>query len=214
MAVPFPGSLVPWIAGQFCDAEGHPLVGGLLYSYVAGTDTPRPTYTNVDLTTPHTNPIVLDAGGRAESPIFVGPGGYKFLLTDADDVPIFTIDHIEDVGATFAAQFGLVMSQGGKNVTSGYTVLDSDRLVTVNSTGGADPCIINLLPAADATQPVTIKNMGIIGLEVTPNGADTIDGLSETFDVPPQDVASIYPAITLVSDGVNAWHIISSHWVI
>ena len=208
----FPASLVPWIALQFCDSEGHPLVGGKLWSYEAGTDTPRPTYVDQNLATPNTNPLILDAAGRPETgAIFIEPGGYKFILADSDDVDIWTIDHVEDVGATFAAQFGLVLSQGGKNVTSGYTVLVSDRMVTVDSTGGPDPCVVNLLPASEATQPVTIKNNGTIDLEIAPNGSDTIEGVAAPIELPGMTAPGIFTTVTLVSDGVNAWFIQSSH---
>lgn len=208
----FPASLVPWIALQFCDSEGHPLVGGKLWSLEAGTDTPRPTYTDQNLAVANTNPLILDAAGRPETgAIYVEPGGYKFILKDANDVELFTIDGVEDVGATFAAQFGLVMSAGSRNVTSGYTVLVSDRLVTVDSTGGPDPCIVNLLSAADATQPVTIKNNGIIDMEITPNGSDTIEGAPAAILLPGMTAPGIFTTVTLVSDGVNAWLIQSSH---
>lgn len=210
----FPGSVVPWLPQQFCDAEGHPLVGGKLYSYEAGTDTPRPTFTDVDLSVPQTNPVILDAAGRPEEgPIYVQPGGYKFVLHDVNDVPVWTFDNVEDVGATFAAQFGLVSSQGGKNVTSGYIVLVSDRLVTVDSSGGPNPCIVNLLPAADALQPVTIKNNGTVPLEVRPDGADTIEGTPAVFNVPGAGLG-IYPSITIVSNGVSAWYVVASHGIV
>ena len=212
MAVLFPGSLLPWVQAQFCDSEGHPLVGGQLWSYEAGTDTPRATYSDADLLTPNTNPLILDAAGRPETgAIFIEPGGYKFVLLDEDDDEIWTIDDVEDVGATFAAQFGLAMSEGGKNVTSGYTVLDTDRFVTVDSTGGPDPCVINLLPAADATQPVTIKNYGTVDLAITPDGADTIEGVPSLIEWPGSVTPGIFPTLTLVSNGVSGWLIQSSH---
>lgn len=206
----FPLAVLPWIRPQFLDADGNPLAGGQLYTYITGTITPQPTYTDPDGDTPHTNPIELDSSGLPPSPIYLLPTGYKFVLDNADGVMVDTIDGIEDVGAAFAAYFGVVASGGSKNVVSGYEVLDSDRLVTVDSTGGADPCVINLPAVSDARQPVTIKNMGTVALAVTPNGTDTIDGLAAAYAVAVA-ASPEFPTVTLVPDGVSAWWIQSSH---
>jgi len=209
----YPGALIPWIEQRFFTADGVPLIGGKVWTYVAGTSTPQATYTDVDLTpeSAHTNPIILDGEARPEDgPIFLLPNGYKFIVTDSEDVPQYTIDNIENVGQVFAGTFGTILSEGSKNVTSGYVVLNTDRLVTVDSAGGADPCVITLPPAADATQPLCIKNFGNIVLAVTPDGTDTIDSQLGAYTVPiatnpPQ------PSVLMVSDGVSAWYILASH---
>lgn len=91
-------SLLPWIKPQFCDAEGVPVAGGQLYSFVAGTDTPQPTYSDSDLTIANANPIVLNAGGWSATSIYLLPTGYKFRLDTADDVPLWTVDYIQGTG--------------------------------------------------------------------------------------------------------------------
>ena len=210
MAV-YPAAPMPWLDRQFCDANGDPLAGGKLYSYEAGTSTPLALYSDVDLTTPYANPIVLDADGRPpDGPVFLQPQGYKFILTDSDDVQVWSLDDIEDVGQVFAENFGLELSEGGKQVTSGYTVLDTDRLVTVDSTGGADPCLVNLPAAGTRTQPVIVKNLGTVALSVTPNGGDTIEGIASAFTVAAA-ASPTFPTIWLVSDGVSGWWVLSSH---
>jgi hypothetical protein len=206
----FPLASLPWIRPQFLDADGNPLAGGRLYSYITGTVTPQPTYTDPDGDTPHTNPIELDSAGLPPSPIYLLPTGYKFVLDDADGVLIDSVDGIEDVGAAFAAYFGVVSAAGSKNVVSGYEILDSDRLVTVNSTGGPDPAVINLPAASEARQPVTIKNLGTVALAVTPNGTDVIEGDNAAFTVPAA-TDPIFPTISLIPDGVSAWWVQSSH---
>jgi hypothetical protein len=205
-----PAALLPWVKPQFSDAEGVPVASGKLYAFIAGTTTPQPTYTDVDLTLAHTHPIVLNAAGQAASNIYLLPTGYKFRLDDAAGVTLWTVDMVEDVGAVAAAGFGTALTEGGKDVTSGYTVLATDRLVTVASTGGASPCVINLPPCADATQPVAIKNTGTIALSVVPNGSDTLEGLSAAFTVAAASGAT-RPSIWVAPDGVSAWHILASH---
>lgn len=45
--------------------NGDPLIGGLLYTYQAGTSTPAAAYHDAAATQPWTNPIVLDDRGEA-----------------------------------------------------------------------------------------------------------------------------------------------------
>jgi hypothetical protein len=205
-----PAALLPWVKPQFSDAEGVPVASGKLYSFVAGTSTPQPTYSDVGLTTANANPIVLNAAGQATTTIYLKPTGYKFRLDDANAVTLWTVDHVEDVGAAFAAGFGVGLTTGGKAVTSGYTVLTSDRLVTVSSTGGPTPCVINLPAVANATEAVVIKNTGTIALSVVPNGSDSLDGVNAAFTVPAAS-APTQPTIYLAPDGVSAWYVLASH---
>lgn len=83
-------------AAQFFNNDGVPLSGGLLYSYLAGTTTPTPTYTTSSGSIAHSNPIVLDSAGRI-------PGGeiwltvgisYKFSLNTSTSVLLGTYDNI------------------------------------------------------------------------------------------------------------------------
>jgi hypothetical protein len=77
---------------QFFDINGEPLVGGKVYTYEAGTTTPLVTYTDNTGASANPNPIILNA--RGEAPIWLGSGVYKFKLTDANDVEIWTADYI------------------------------------------------------------------------------------------------------------------------
>jgi len=206
----FPGELIPWVQMTFVDEDGQTVIGGKLYSYEAGTSTPQPTYTDADLAVPHPNPIILDSAGRPESPIYLLATGYSFTLTDADDVQIWEIDSVENVGAAFAATFGLTLGSGSKNVTSGFQILVSDRLVTVESTGGPNPCVVTLLPVADATQPITIKNVGTVPVTVTASGTDKVDLNATTFTLPAATALNL-PTITLVPYPPSDWLILSSY---
>lgn len=81
---------------QFFDNNGNPLSGGKLYSYEAGTTTPKATYTTSAGNVAHTNPIVLDSAGRVSSgEIWLTSGAnYKFSLFTSTDVLIATWDNI------------------------------------------------------------------------------------------------------------------------
>src|SRR5262245_11020400 len=205
-------ALLPWVKPQFSNAAGSPVASGKLYSFIAGTTTPQPTYSDPALDTPHANanPIILNAAGESPTLIYLLPTGYKFRLDDANAVTLWTVDGVEDVGAAFAAGFGVGLTAGGKAVTSGYTVLATDRLVTVNSTGGPSPCVINLPAVSGATQTVVIKNTGTVALSVVPNGSDTLDGVNAAFTIAAAS-SPMQPTIELAPDGVSAWYILASH---
>ena len=87
-------NLVPSPFMQFFTAGGIPLVGGKLYTYLAGTTTPLATYTDASGATANTNPVILDS--RGEAAVWVGAAAYKFKLADANDVEIWTADNIGD----------------------------------------------------------------------------------------------------------------------
>lgn len=77
---------------QAFDADGNPLTGGLLYTYVSGTTTEKATYTDANMGTANTNPIILDS--RGEASVF-GAGLYKLVLKSAAGADIWTMDNIE-----------------------------------------------------------------------------------------------------------------------
>lgn len=71
------------------DANGDPLSGGKLYTYIAGTSTPAATYTNSTAGTPQANPVILNSRGSPASPIWLQGGqAYKLVLKDANDVAL------------------------------------------------------------------------------------------------------------------------------
>lgn len=59
--MPFP---TPNGEQTFVDPNGDPYAGGQVFSYIPGTTTPSPTYTDQTLSVANPNPITLDAAGR------------------------------------------------------------------------------------------------------------------------------------------------------
>lgn len=92
-------TLLPEGKQSFNNSAGVPLVGGKVYTYIAGTSTPLATYQDAAGTVPNANPIILDA--RGEATIFWS-GTYKVTLKDASDVTIWSIDNIATVDAGLA----------------------------------------------------------------------------------------------------------------
>ncbi|MEI6644072.1 MAG: hypothetical protein WCL10_18785 [Novosphingobium sp.] len=89
--------LLPNPRQQFFGSDGKPLAGGKVYTYAAGTSTPKATYTDAAGTTPNANPIILNA--RGEATVFWS-GTYKVTLTDSSGATIYTQDNITapDIG--------------------------------------------------------------------------------------------------------------------
>jgi len=114
-------SPVGGVAGQFFDNNGVPLTGGKLYSYVAGTTTPQATYTSSAGATAHSNPIILDAGGRVPSgEIWLTDGlQYKFVLKNSSDILIGTYDNIIGINSNFV---NFLTETEVQTATAGQTV--------------------------------------------------------------------------------------------
>lgn len=111
-------------AVQFFDNSGNVLTGGKLYTYLAGTTTPTPTYTSNTGVTFHSNPIILDAAGRvpAGGEIWLADGiQYKFVLKDANEVLIGTYDNIIGINSNF---LNYEVQQEIVTATAGQTVFN------------------------------------------------------------------------------------------
>ncbi len=214
MAYLFPGMILPWTERRFTDVNGVPLANGFFESYIAGTSTPLETYSDSDLNTANAVVMQLNDNGCTPFPIHLLPRAYKIIIRDVNSVaqPHYPFDNVMDVGQIFAEYFGTYASAGSKDVTSGYLTVNTDHFVTVSSAGGPNPCIINLASASIAVWPLTIKNEGNLPLSLQPWGSNTIDGSGTPFVVPGA-VYPVLPAITLQSDGVSAWRVVSSHGV-
>jgi len=101
--------------------DGAPLVGGLLYTYVSGTTTPQPVYSDAALTTPRTNPVQLNARGEAE--IWLDPTKvYTFHLTTSAGATVgYDVDDIQPPEGLYASTgsgqgASLLGTTSGRNV--------------------------------------------------------------------------------------------------
>ena len=115
-------SLSPTPKLQFFDANGDPLVGGLLYTYAAGTTTPLTSYTDSTGVSANTNPIVLDSRGEAN--VWLGAAIYKFALYTSASVLIWTVDNIN--GSTFS------VNATGDGTTLAFSVVNGFTSIYIN----------------------------------------------------------------------------------
>jgi hypothetical protein len=141
---------------QFFTSNGVPLAGGKLFTYSAGTTTPRATFTSSSGATPHANPIILDSAGRVPSEVWLtASAAYKFTLKTAVDVEIWTKDDIFGIAAA-ADLDGYVTKAELASTASG----EGGDLVGLTD-GGTVQDFVDY-------QPFAIRE----GSVLTPNGAD------------------------------------------
>jgi microcystin-dependent protein len=126
------GYIVPTPRFRAFDADGAPLAGGKIATFEAGTSTPLATYTDVGLTVPHANPIVLDANG--ETTFYIAPAvAYKLVLRNSLDVDQWTVDPFEvpDPEAAVAATpvpTGGMMPFGAAAAPTGFLLCDGSAV--------------------------------------------------------------------------------------
>jgi len=84
---------------QFFDDAGNVLAGGKLFFYNTGTTDLKNTYSDSALTTPNTNPVILDGEGRlanGDGSVFLS-GSYNVHLKDSNDVQVWARDPVTSV---------------------------------------------------------------------------------------------------------------------
>jgi hypothetical protein len=128
-------SLSPSPKLQFFGTDGLPLVGGKLYTYAAGTTTPIATYTDHTQATLNTNPVILDSAGQA-GVWLTDTITYKYTLTDANDVLLFTVDYVSIPVTTNSFASPPAIGSSVPNVGT-FTDLYVVNTLTLESTGAA-----------------------------------------------------------------------------
>lgn len=119
------GSLLPQPNQLFNTAAGVPGVGYKIYTYAAGTLTPKATYSDAALTVANANPVVANARGEVT---MYGSGAYRVIVKDSADVTIYDRDNIESAQSiTDELRTDLAASSGSSLV--GYTAGATARTV-------------------------------------------------------------------------------------
>lgn len=151
------------------DANGDPLSGGKLYTYVGGSSTPLAAYTDSTGAVSHSNPIVLNSRGEPSSPIWLAAGAlYKFVLADSDDVTLRTVDGVSgvnDVAAPSVDEWSLFAGTPTYVSGTSFTLVGDQttefhvnrRVKSINSGGTRYSTITNSV-YSDPNTTVTVTN--------------------------------------------------------
>lgn len=162
-------NLAPNPKFQAFDDNGNPLTGGKVQTFLAGSSDPVNTYTDSSGQTANTNPVILNARGEAD--IWISDAiVYKFVLLDANDVEIWSVDNIAAAsgggGGGGADEFVRV---SGTDIASQYL---SEKLVA--GTG----------IALNITNPGGVEQIEIVSTATTPNLQQVTDvGATTTNDL-------------------------------
>lgn len=105
-------TLLPNAKQTFLDQNGNPLSAGQVFMDVPSTQVPKTTWQDPGQTTPNTNPVVLDAAGRA---VIYGQGNYQQVVKDSAG----------------NQQWSALTTAYGSSVPSGATGTDTAPLGTV-----------------------------------------------------------------------------------
>jgi hypothetical protein len=175
------------VAAQFLDNNGIILSGGKIYTYAAGTTTPRATYTSSSGATPHANPIILDSAGRV-------PGGeiwltnglaYKFVIETSTGILIGTYDNItgggdaSDVTYEYPAA-GAVQQTVQTKLEQYISVMDfGGNLVAAVAAAGSTKTTLVINGAVTLSTTLTIPANVTLRFENT--GLITITGSARLF---------------------------------
>lgn len=198
---------------QFIDKNGKPLVGGRIYTYEAGTSTPKSTWEDQQKITLNDWPATLDDAGRA--PVWID-GAYKVIITDKNDVEIYTADNVISYSDTDFT--GLTATVDDLNTTGAIaevfssgqspTLTDRSKVFLMDASSSSQnfnlPSITSLADAEDKYR-ITVKKIDKSNnyVDVNPNAPQKIDG---------RDRYRLYDYndfIELIPDGSN-WNIIAS----
>lgn len=172
-------------------ADGLALVGGKLYSYTAGTSTPKDTYVSI-AGSANTNPVILDA--RGECDLWLN-GNYKLTLTDSDDEVIWSVDDIRDLtssatltNATLAGTLTVTstaVTWSGNPTHSGNHTFTSNVIVNGNTTIGdssADTLTIRPNSVTWTNNPTHSGNHTFSGSLTVTNGVFSTGEINTTAD--------------------------------
>jgi hypothetical protein len=154
------GQLLPYPKFKATDSSGVPYSGGKLYTYAAGTSTAKAAYTDVNLSTPAANPIVLDSSGEAA--VYL-KGKYKLILKTSADVTVWTLDNVQGMGDWEEGKYYADASETDQGATgTGNSI--AAHLATI----GSENAIIKLAnTSGSATTSYTVSTAITIPANVT-----------------------------------------------
>lgn len=119
-------------APQYLLASGRVNAGGKLYFYETDLTTPKDTWSEESLSTLNSNPVTMDAAGRTTTDVW-GDGEYGVVMTDADDVTIWTRNNVK---ASNAAEVAIPPLQDGEFLTNNGSLLQWQPIIQVPDPDG------------------------------------------------------------------------------
>jgi hypothetical protein len=142
-------TVLPNGRNYFATSTGVPAVGYKVYAFVAGTSTPKDTYTDYTGGTPNAHPIILDA--RGEAAIYWN-GTYDVVLKDAAGSVIWGPERVQSIDSTLRDDLADSSSAGlgdalvatkrvatGAIATTTHAWIESTQSLNANDFTSVDP---------------------------------------------------------------------------
>ena len=160
---------------QFFDNSGNPLAGGKIYTYDAGSTTPKNSYQDEALSVAHANPVELDAYGRPPAPIWCD-GETKVVIKTAADVQLNPVIDNFNQDSSSSSGWG-TKGEGALLKSATYDLTTADDGKTVVATSGTWTLGTDSVAATMGDgYVVDFINVGTGVVTFNPNGAETVDG--------------------------------------
>jgi hypothetical protein len=159
------------------DANGNPVSGALVHSYIPATTTPKLTWQDAAETIPNSNPVVCDAAGSA---LIYGSGAYQLTVTDAlgvavpgysgvstDTQSLVDASVLTETTRALAAEAAILADFPASLTTNGRQTLSSGLIqqwgISTTSAGGSATITYPIVfPHANFSVVATIVNLGAI----------------------------------------------------
>jgi hypothetical protein len=147
------GFLPSWFFEQFRAANGLPLAGGSITTYIDGTSTPKALYFDITLENPCPNPLQLDSAGFAPQ-YFLGEGLYTFVIKDNSGATIATRNKVSGaVSSLNTSAFQIKIDENDNDPNYLYDKLQDSSTIVWDKT--ADKIIANV--AGNAIDSFKVK---------------------------------------------------------
>lgn len=196
------GILPPVWRYQFTDLDGDPLSLGSVESYLAGTMTPTPLFTDSALLIPFANPYTLPVGAKMTA--WMNPAlSYKLIVKDDTGAVVETVDDIQPLPALADVVSTVLVG------TQNNFALNSAAATVYVRSNNASPVVITGIDDPFDGRRVVWQNIGTstVRLADEDGGSDAANGII-CGSVRGQIVGA-GGVIDLVYDGTSArWRIL------
>lgn len=151
------------VARFFTVSGGSALAGGQVYTYAAGTNTPKASYTDFGGLTPNANPVILDSSGQAG--IWLN-GNYKINVLDSTGVQQanYPVDNVSSISTGSVSEYAVTTGSANN-----YILTPTPPIVQY--TAGQR---FNIKINATNTGPSTINVSGLGNISLVINGATAL----------------------------------------
>lgn len=185
-------ALLPNAKQTFLGNDGKPLTSGKVYFYVPNTSTLKTTWQDANQNTANTNPVILDASGRA---VIYGSGEYRQVVRDRNNNLIWDA----------------VTTSTGSGGGGGSTTGDGDLVGTIKPWAGLTAPNQYLFAYGQEISRTTYSTLFTAITLSTPafctNGSPILTGLADTTQIPigsAVEISCMAPSTTVLSKTSNS----------